>query len=93
MASLLARQRRKRGGLGESGQTSVEYLMLLALVVIVAYLVITGPLSRFTNSVLLTIYNGVSQLVANGEWPPSGDEVGTGTPEQERFSVRPLHLQ
>jgi len=60
------------------GQTSLEYILLLTVAFITAYIVVTGPLLRPTQYVLATIRSGIQNTVRNGEWKdgeitPTGD--------------------
>lgn len=74
------------------GQTSVEYLMLLAVAFITAFIMITGPLADFTTAMIDNIRNNIQNLVKHAEW--NGDTIELTNPlhpaNPER--VRPLHL-
>jgi hypothetical protein len=54
----------------ERGQTTLEYMLLLATTFIVSYLVITGPMSQFTQLMLATIRSALINVVQNGELTP-----------------------
>jgi uncharacterized protein (UPF0333 family) len=89
----MGRKQKLRRLLNRRGQTSVEYLFLLSLVFITAYIILTGPLSRFTNSTFNNIESVLQNMVASGELDTGNVQVngGTGTPmDQRRF--RPVHL-
>jgi len=61
----------------QQGQTSLEYLMLLSVAFIAAYIMVTGPLATFTRLTLATIRSGIQNTVRNGEWK-DGDVIGPG---------------
>jgi hypothetical protein len=63
----VAVDRRVRARRGESGQTMVEYLMLLALAFITGYIVITGPVATFTTGMISGIRVGLLNVVQNAE--------------------------
>ena len=75
------------------GQTSLEYLMLLSVAFIAAYVGITVPLSTFTRLTLATIRGGIQNTVRNGEWK-EGEVVGPGEKghpgDQDR--LKPVHF-
>jgi len=52
----------------ERGQTMIEWLMLMALAFISAYLVITGPMATFTRQMLFTVRVGITNVVQNGDF-------------------------
>ena len=78
--------------LNKKGQTSIEYLLLLAVVFIAAYLMMTRPLADFTRQFLSDIRSGISNVIQHAEW--SNEQIAVGNPRhpasRERF--RPLHL-
>ena len=78
----------------ESGQTTVEYLLLLAMTFITAYLMVTGPVSRFTQLMLFTIRASLANVVQNGELNP-GQVYAPGQPGHPSSPTRfkALHLQ
>jgi Flp pilus assembly pilin Flp len=78
----------------ESGQTTVEYLLLLAMAFIVAYFMITGPLSQFTLLMLAQIRSAIANVVQNGELA-AGQVYEAGDPGHPSASQRfkALHLQ
>ena len=62
---------------GESGQTMVEYLMLLALAAISSFFVVTGPVQNFTKLMVATIRSTIVNVVQNAELRP-GQQVEPG---------------
>lgn len=61
----------RKGRLGnQSGQTTLEYMLLLATTFIVSYLVMTGPMSQFAQLMLATIRSALINVVQNGELTP-----------------------
>ena len=78
---------------GNKGQTSLEYLMLLSAAFISGYVVITGPIAKFTGDMLLDIRGGLQNVVHSGQWK-KGTEIAPGdreAPGQEKRG-KPLHL-
>jgi len=77
----------------ERGQTSLEYLMLLSVAFIAAYIIITGPLSQFTRLTLVTIRSGIQNTVRNGEWL-EGEVVGPGEKGHpgDPDRLKPIHF-
>ena len=74
------------------GQTSVEYLLLMATAFLSAYLIITGPMSSFTRQLLAHIRSGISNAITHAEWSertivPAKD-MHPGNPQR----TRPVHL-
>jgi len=78
----------------EDGQVVVEYLMLLAMTFITAYLLATGPIARFTKLMLADIKSAIGNVVQNGELTP-GTIFQPGEPghpaDGQHFKA--LHLQ
>ena len=78
---------------GNAGQTSLEYLLLLAVTFITTYLMISGPLANGTRQMLGNIRGGIRSTVQNGEWK-NGDPAGPGekghpgSPER----LKPVHF-
>lgn len=77
----------------QRGQTTVEYLMLLAVTFLVSYLVIVGPMSNFTLLMIATIRSALINVVQNGELTPGevlqpGQAGHPGDPAR----TKPLHL-
>lgn len=60
------------------GQTTVEYLLLMALTFITAYIMITGPISTFTADMINRLRAGMGNMVQNGDLT-SGPIVQPGT--------------
>ncbi len=59
------------------GQTTVEYLLLLAATFVTSYFVVTGPMSTFTRQLLGTIRSALVNVVQNGELTP-GEVLNPG---------------
>lgn len=59
------------------GQTSLEYLMLLSVTFIAAYIMITGPIATFTQGTLVNIRSVLGSVIQNGEMDP-GNIKGPG---------------
>lgn len=82
--------RRRRG---ESGQTMVEYLLLLAVAFITAYILITGPVASFARDMITGIRVGLLNVVQNAELTTSAPQSpgASGHPtDGKRFKA--LHL-
>lgn len=78
---------------GRKGQTSLEYLLLMSVAFITAYILITGPIGRFTNLTLLRIRGGIQNTVRNGEWREGevqgpGEKGHPGDPDR----LKPVHF-
>ncbi len=77
----------------QSGQTVVEYLMLLALTFVFGYLVMTLPVARFTTNMILTIRSSIVNLVRNGEMAPGTvTETGSAGHPGDPQRAKALHL-
>jgi len=76
----------------EKGQTVVEYLLLLSVTFIVAYIMITRPLAEFTTNLLDNITSGIGNLVHHAEW--TGGEISVNHQDHPANPVRlrALHL-
>ncbi len=74
------------------GQTSVEYLLLLAAAFLTSYLIITGPLAGFTRDLLADIREGLGNLVEHAEWTTESIEPGKGKHPGAPERLRPVHL-
>lgn len=61
----------------QRGQTTVEYLLLLAATFVTSYFVVTGPMSNFTRQLLGTIRSALTNVVQNGELTP-GEVLNPG---------------
>lgn len=75
------------------GQTSVEYLLLLGATFIATYIMITGPLSNFTQITILQIRSALGNVVRNGEMKP-GEVAQPGDPghPSDPKRLRPVHF-
>lgn len=77
----------------ESGQTVVEYLLLMAAAFITSYIVMTGPMSKFTSLMLATIRSSLANVVQNGELQPGQVlQPGQGGHPGDPARSKPLHL-
>jgi hypothetical protein len=73
----------------ERGQTTVEYLLLIAATFIASYLMITGPVSSFTARMLNTMRAALGNMVQNGdlrsgEVVPAGQSGHPGDPSRHQ---------
>lgn len=76
----------------ERGQTSVEYLLLLAMTFITAYIVVRGPVSFFTAGIFRNLTFGLQNMVTNAEWSPNATTFNqTGDPSSQA-RLKALHL-
>lgn len=77
----------------EEGQTVVEYLLLLAMAFITAYILMTiGPLPRFTTQMLADIRTRLGNVVRNGQMESQGTEPGTSGHPSDPRRFKALHL-
>ena len=77
----------------QSGQVVVEYLLLLAMTFITAYIFMTvGPLPRFTSQMLNDIRNRLANVVRNGQMDAGGLEPGTPGHPSDPQRLKGLHL-
>lgn len=74
------------------GQTFLEYLLLMAAAFLTSYLVITGPLSTFTRTLLTDIRNGLSNVVEHAEWTSESIEPGKGKHPGNPERLKAVHL-
>ena len=79
--------------LGNKGQTSLEYLLLLSVTFIASYIMITGPLASFTKTMLLQVRATLGNVVRNGEMK-EGEVAQPGEPghPSDPKHLRPVHL-
>lgn len=77
----------------QRGQTTIEYLLLMAVTFVVAYTMITaGPLPRFASGMLSDIRARLGNVVRNAEMDNKGAEPGTAGHPSNPERLRPLHL-
>lgn len=76
----------------DTGQTSVEYLLLMATAFLVSYLIITGPMANFTKQMLTDIREGIGNAVTHAEWTKDRFERGKDKHPGNPKRVRPIHL-
>lgn len=74
------------------GQTSLEYLLLMATTFLVSYLIMTGPLSGFTRQLLIDIRAGIGNAITHAEWTDEPIERGKDKHPGNPSRVRPVHL-
>ncbi len=86
----MARRLKKRSG--QSGQTSVEYLLLLTVAFITAYIVITGPVATFASGMINGIKAGLFNVVQNAELSTTGTGFGNAGHPSDPERMKPLHL-
>jgi len=77
----------------EKGQTMLEWLLLMAMVFITGYLLITGPVARFTKFLLLDLRSRVRNVIQNAEMTP-GELSGPGEAghPMDPARLKALHL-
>ncbi len=68
------------------GQTTIEWLMLLAASFTTGYFIVTGPFATFTSNLLTRIRIYTNNIVLRGE----SDAKAPSPSEPKRF--RPVHL-
>ncbi len=75
------------------GQTSIEYLMLMAVTFVAAYIMITRPLAGFVSGMITEIRVGILNVIQHGEWAP-GQIITPGQPGHpgDPKRLRPVHL-
>ncbi len=78
---------------GQGGQTSVEWLLLMAVAFITAYIVITGPVATFARDMVAGIKVGLLNIVQNAELTTSAPVTAgsAGHPSDPR-RMKALHL-
>lgn len=74
------------------GQTSLEYLLLLAVTFIAAYIMVRGPVGTFTKELFTHITSGIQNLITHAEW--SSEQLDYGRPGHPTSTnrLKPLHL-
>lgn len=82
----------KRALNNRRGQTSLEYLLLLAATFIAAYLMVRGPIGKFTNQMFANIFSGLQNLITYAEWSSEEMEAPTGSNPASPDRLKPLHL-
>jgi hypothetical protein len=79
--------------IGEKGQTTIEYLLLLSMVFITSYIILAGPLTTFTNNLFANLLSVLKSVVTNGELKTGDVSIngGAGHPmDPQRYKA--LHL-
>lgn len=77
----------------QSGQVVVEWLLLMAMAFITAYLIMTaGPLPTFTTKLIGDIRSRLGNVVRNGEMETTGGEQGSAGHPSDSRRMKPLHL-
>ena len=68
------------------GQTTVEWLLLMAVAFLTAYFIMTGPFATFTTNLISNIKSATNSIVRNGEVRP--DTAPPDTPAR----LKAVHL-
>ena len=76
----------------QKGQTTVEYLMLMAVVFFIAYLVVTKPVSTFTEGMIQQLRDVTENVVRNGEISGKGLNPGAPGHPTDRERLKAVHL-
>ena len=74
------------------GQTSVEYLLLMSMAFITAYIIVTKPLASFTRGLFANLQEGIQNLITNAEWSPQEIKVGTKEHPTSKQHFKAMHL-
>jgi uncharacterized protein (UPF0333 family) len=76
----------------QKGQTTLEYILLLAATFVTSYFVVTGPMANFTRNMLQTIRSALVNVVQNGELTP-GEVLSAGQAGHpgDVARAKPLH--
>lgn len=83
----------KRQLKSQSGQVVVEWLLLMAMAFITAYiLILSGPLPDFTAKLLNDIRSRLGNVVRNGEMEQGGGAQGEAGHPTDNRRMKPLHL-
>lgn len=76
----------------EKGQTTFEYLLLLSMTFLVAYILISDPIARYTRDLITDIRTGLNNLVLNAEWTKDKIEVQNPKHPGNPQRLKPVHL-
>lgn len=77
----------------QSGQVVVEWLLLMAMAFITAYLLMTaGPLPTFTTQLIGDIRSRLGNVVRNAEMEATGGEQGSSGHPSDARRMKALHL-
>jgi Flp pilus assembly pilin Flp len=77
----------------EEGQVVVEWLLLMAMAFITAYVLINGDtLQGFTGRMLGDIQSRLGNVVRNGEMEPGGAQQGSSGHPSDARRLKALHL-
>jgi len=74
------------------GQTSLEYLLLLTVAFITAYILIRGPFAVFARELLANILTGVQNVVSFAEWREEPLEPNDPEHPSNPARLKPQHL-
>jgi|GEM_PF-1153687 len=74
------------------GQTSVEYLLLMAVVFITGYLMMTGPVATFTAGMIQNIRAVTGNIIRNAELDGESLTQGANNHPSDSRRLRALHL-
>lgn len=89
---MVTRSKFNRRRRASAGQTTIEYLMLLAMAAGTAFLVINGPVKTFSSLIVVTFRSTLANVVQNGAMLP-GDtaEIGDSRHPSARDHGKRLH--
>jgi uncharacterized protein (UPF0333 family) len=76
----------------QKGQTTVEYLLLLVVVFVTAYILITGPFATFTRQLIFNVARSVQNVVQSAEFTTEPIVVGNPKHPSSPKRFKPLHL-
>lgn len=74
------------------GQTSIEYLLLLAVAFLTSYIIVTGPAAGLTTDMLTFIRSGLGNVVKHGEWTTDTIEPAKGKHPGNPQRLKAVHL-
>jgi len=78
---------------GQRGQTTIEYLMLIAAATVTALIIVNGPLATYTGKMLSDIRGSLGNLVRNGELSAGAPlEAGQAGHPSDGARMKALHL-
>lgn len=86
MAFALKKLRNRRG------QTSVEYLMLMAMAFITAYIMVRGPVGLFTKVLFQNLQEGMQNVITHAEWSADDIQVGNKSHPSNKEHFKAIHL-
>jgi hypothetical protein len=75
-----------------NGQTSVEYLLLMSVAFITAYMMSVGPLAGFTKDLINDLRAGLGNLVKHAEWAPGNIDPSSDKHPASPRRTKAVHL-